>query len=540
MKKHLLGLAILSACLPAAAQQPPYLYAATRPVASASTTDYVPDGSGLYDAVALLADQHLLPPGAPDATDMLGVSHRLWTRGELAAIIAGVTQEPTDPRARAALDFARNTLAPELGHKSGAGLKGATFGPTGFIEPVEEGHSDESDSLDSRGYILGRGRLLGTIGRDGTYTISATNIYTETRDHQSFTTADGGHAGGDSGGVLNGIDEAYASVYGSHGFLVSAGLIRRDWGPSYRGDLLVSDNGPAHPSVQVELPLKLGKLGAYRFTEYEETYNNAGTTIYEGGRRLEHPIGDRVTLDLQEGYNSNQFKGSQTAVLVIPYYTYQGHFYSNNEESQHFNYLANAGLTVQPEGPTGPSRAYGQLLVDDLKAPFGLGKGNSVPRKVGYLLGVARTFRQTGTDAVVEFTHTDRAVYTDNYPELAWFNDNLPTGSPVGPNGNEIFGRIGQRLGRRITSFVSYRNRTRSSDDFPAPADRALDLGLDYHLAASRSIGLQYSYYREDPFTGTVPNNPYGGPELPGVFGGAADGERLRRSILGIDFLQSF
>ncbi len=163
-----------------------------------------------------------------------------------------------------------------------------------------------------------------------------------------------------------------------------------------------------------------------------------------------------------------------------------------------------------------------------------------MPRKVAYQVGYAQAFPRSGTDAVVEYAHADRATYTDQFAELAWFTDGLPNALPVGPDGNEVFARVGQRLSPKLSSFVSFRDRRRVQDNFPAPTDRALDLGLDYHLGASRSVGLQYSDYREDPFTGTVPPNPYGATELPGSFGGADAGQRLRRHILGVSFLQAF
>lgn len=505
---------------------------------SAAPSDVVPDGSGLYDAVALLAQDHLLPVGSLDAADLLGVSHRLRTRAEFAAIIRSVTQDPTDPRAQAALAYARNVLAPELGSHSGAGVGQATFGPTGFVQPTEEGRNDQGSNLKSRGYILGRGRVLGTLGRDGAYTVSVTNIYRQTRDHASFTTRGGGHEGGDSPDVLNGVDEAYATVLGSHGIRVSAGLMRRRWGAGYRGDVLVSDNAPARPSLEVTLPFYLGRtLGSYTFRQYEAKYSNSGRTIYQGGRRLEHQFGDRVTLDLEEVYNSNEFKNA--SVLFIPYYAYQSNAYNHNTEPSKFNYLAGGGLTILPFGPRVDARLYGQLAVDDIGAGS-LGQGNRVPRKVAYLLGYAQSFPRSGTDAVLEYAHTDRATYTDQFSELAWFTDGLPNAMPVGPNGNEVFLRIGQRLTPKLSSFIALRDRHRVSDTFPAPTDRSVDLGLDYHLGASRSIGLQYSDYREDPFTGTVPPNPYGGPELPGQFGGADAGQYLRRHIIGVSFLQAF
>ncbi len=322
-------------------------------------------------------------------------------------------------------------------------------------------------------------------------------------------------------------------MLGGHGLRATAGLIRQRWSPAYRGALLVGDNGPSHPTLQVELPFSLGRtLGRYDFTQYESTFRNGGRTIYQGGRRLEHPLGDRTTISLEEAYQSNQF--NKPAVLLVPYYTFQAHAYQNGTESRYFNYLAEAAVTVRPDGPNGNSRLYGEFLLDDIKAPGGLGQGNNVPRKVAYLIGYAQSFPKSGTDTVLEYNHTDRATFTDGTaPELAWFDNDLPQGSPVGPNGREIFGRIGQKLGSKLDIALEARDRRRVADDFPAPNQRAIDVLLGYRLGFSRSLGLRLSDYREEPFAGQSPS-------VPGQFGGAAYGQRLRRRLFAISFLQSF
>ncbi len=77
------------------------------------------------------------------------------------------------------------------------------------------------------------------------------------------------------------------------------------------------------------------------------------------------------------------------------------------------------------------------------------------------------------------------------------------------------------------------RDRRRVSDDFPAPTDRSVDVNFAYRLHAAQSVGLRFSDYREDPFTGTSTS-------LPGVFGGASDGQHLRRRQIALSFLQAF
>ena len=504
-----------------------------RPVLAASPTDIVPRASGLYDALAVLAQDHLLPANAPDVNDLLNVQGRLYTRIELARAISGVTTLSGSDRDKAALAFARNILAPELKASGGIGTVASSFGASGVVSVETGSRTDTGGGLKEHGDVYGRGRLFGSLGRDGAYTISATNFYTQFRDHDSFTTRAAGTAGGDNPGALNGIDEAYMTAFGHHGIRMTAGLLRQRWGSGYEGTMLVGDNAPARPTLQLEVPFYLGHtLGSYDFTQFESIYRNNGRTVYQGGRRLEHLFGDRVRFNAQEAYTSNEFHSA--SVLFIPYYAYQSNTYTQNIEPTKFNYLSSVGLTLQPDGPRGNSRLYTEIGVDDLKAPFGLSRHHAnTPRKVGFLAGYAQTFPRSGTDAVLEYRRNDRAFYTDAQPELDWFKGDLPMASSVGPNGREVFGRLGQRVGRNLDIALELRDRRRVANDFPAPSQRSIDLLFGYRLGVSRSLGLRLTDYREDPFTGTSAS-------VPGVFGGAANGERLRRHILALSFLQSF
>jgi len=503
--------------------------AAWTPCRAAAPEDIVPQGSGLYDAVALLSADHLLPPGSPDATSLQGVTGRLYTRRELADLIRSITNQPADPRASSALAFARNILAPEL--QDAPDLAAPVSTP-----PVLTGFGEvEAGDLHSSGTLLGRARLLGVLGRDGAYTASVTNIYQQTRNHLSVSLRGDGTSSGDNPNELDGIDEAYVTAANNRGLRVTVGELRQRWGSGYLGDMLISDNSPARPTLEVELPFSLGHtLGAYRFTQFASEYRNSGQNIYEGGRRLEHPIGDRTTLSLEEAYTSTQFRSP--TVLVLPYYAYQKAYYPGTNEPFFFNYNFNIGLTVTPRGPSTNQRVYGQFFVDDLQAPKGLGKGNVTPRKIGYLLGYADTLARSGTNFVVEYAHTDRQTYTKLPPlptSLAWYNGDLPIGYPSGTNGNQIYARLGQRLTPRVELSVDGYDRRRASADFPAVTASAVDVALAYRLGLSQSIGLRYSDYRENPYPGA--------PLPPGYGTGGADyGQLVRRHIFGISFLQGF
>ena len=512
------------------------LLLAAAPLFAASPDDIVPQGSGLYDAVALLSARHVLPPGSPDASALQGVTARLYTRREFAALIAAVAEQPADPRAASALAFARNALASELA--DAPVLASPASAPpvlTGFGELEAGGRTDSGSRLKRHGETLGRARLLGVLGRDGAYTVSVTNIYRQTRDHSAVSLRGDGTGGADNPDALTGIDEAYATAVGPRGLRVSAGKIRRRWGSGYVGDMLVGDSSPARPSLEIEVPFSLGRtLGDYRFTQFEAASRQSGQTVYEGGRRLEHRAGDRTQLSLEEAYTSTQFRSP--TVLVLPFYAYQKFYYPGPTEPLFFNYNFTLGVSVSPRGPGTGGRVYGQFLVDDLQAPKGFGKGNITPRKIGYLLGYADHFSRTGTDVVLEYAHADRQTYTKLPPlptALAWFSGGLPLGYPSGTNGNQVYARLGQKLSPRVDFAADGFDRRRASADFPAVTARALTFALSYRLGALQSVGLRWSVYNEDPYPGPV--------LAPGSGDGGADyGRSLRRRILGVSFLQGF
>ncbi len=502
--------------------------ASCAPCRAASADDLVPQGSGLYDAVALLSADHLLPPGSPDATSLQGVTGRLYSRREFATLIRSITNQPADPQAASALAFARNILASEL--QDGPDLAAPVSTP-----PVLSGFGEAEAGTTQASGLLGRARLLGVVGRDGAYTASVTNIYQQTRNHQSISLRGDGINSGDNPNELDGVDEAYVTAANPRGLRLTVGELRQRWGSGYLGDMLISDNSPARPTLEIELPFSLGHtLGSYRFTQFESEYKNSGRTIYEGGRRLEHPLGDRTTLSLEEAYTSTQFRSPD--VLVLPYYAYQKAYYPGTNEPFFFNYNFNIGVTVTPRGPDTNQRVYGQFLVDDLQAPKGLGKGNVTPRKIGYLLGYADTLARSGTSFAVEYTHTDKQTYTKLPPlptSLAWYNGDLPLGYPSGTNGNQIYARLNQRVTPRVELSLDGYNRRRASADFPAVTASAVDFALAYRLGQSQSIGLRYSNYREIPYPGAALPPGYG-------TGGADYGQVVRRHIFGISFLQGF
>jgi hypothetical protein len=499
-------------------------------------TDIVPRGSGIYEAMAVLARGGLLRANE-DVEAFVGLSAPLRSRAELSTMIAGVEDDASDtgltPAESAAMAFLQAYLddpsvADSRPHLPAShDLTGAALGEAGAIK---NGGSPQKAFED----VYGTLRLFGTTSGNAYYTAGVTNRYQQPDEYESFTTRAGGFGAGNYVDQRNGLEDAYVTLAGTHGWTTDIGLKNRRWGSAYSGDTMLSDNAPAHPGISVDGPIWLGhKLKLFRFSQVQETYSNLGKIISVGYRRIEHPFNRKLDLDLQESYASNRIR--DPAILVLPYYLYQHVFiHDNAAEPNEFNYNANAGMTYKPGGESGDGMGYVQAFIDDIQAPKGFGLGNTVPRKLCYLVGYNQTIRATGTTAVVEFIHADPQTYTKlpvNQAPLAWFADDLPLGDQIGPNGEEVFTRLGQRLGR-LNLAVEGAIRRRAYSDFPSPNIGLLDAEIAYSVSESQSVALRYADFRENPYPGAV--------TIPVAGGGANYGVYTRQKLFAVDYMRSF
>jgi len=511
-------------------------------IAAASTmafadlpSDLVPRGSGAYDALAVLAKGHLLPDGN-DVSTFIGTTARLRSRGEMASMVQtfrinGDESQLTSNEA-AALEFLTAYLSdPQVSEhtpkwKSAAGYAGSVTGEVG-------GRKNEGD--DSKGFADGFGDLH-VFGTDGSiyYAAGASNYYQQRANAISFNTRAGGVTPDDDIRHRSGLEDAYVAWQGARGIKVDIGVKSRRWGPGYAGDLLLTDNAPPRPGIELNVPIWLGHvLKLYRFTQIQESYKNLNKTVYVGMRRLEHPLDHHWDLDLQESYSATKIRSA--AILIMPYYMYQKAFIPGHQEPNEYNYQVNAGLTYKTGGDNDGNDVYVQFLIDDIQSPDAISLGNKVRRKVGYLVGLDQTFPSSGTSIAAEYARTDPRTYTKpdlGREPLGWFVADLPIGHPVGSNGQEIFGRLGQRLTSRLDLALTGTVRRRIDSSFPAPNDTLLTAALAYHASQSQSVALRFADFREDPYNGAV--------VITSAPGGADYGVKVREKVLALDYQIGF
>ena len=218
--------------------------------AHADPNDVVPRGDIAYDQLGSLAAANALP-GYTLRDFARG--DRLYTREEIAAIIARLEETPRTPFTSsspfaAALRALRIRFAPELRRFEGLSLAGVPSSAGLLTGQVKL----RAETNPAAGSLIGRAALTLPVGRDGFAAVSLGNW----RD-EWYTT----HRGGNKGSLYPPIETAFVRVNG-RALDVSVGTSPLRWGPGYFGTLLLSDESASVPRLQVEKEFRLpGSLG---------------------------------------------------------------------------------------------------------------------------------------------------------------------------------------------------------------------------------------------------------------------------------------
>lgn len=471
---------------------------------AAAPTDIVPRGSALLDAFAKLAQAGAF--GASDAAeDFLG--EPIYTRAQLARLLEHFLQdEPKrfarvqkDDAANTALHAALQTLGPELA-ADGADLSEANVVPahgasvSGYIQPELRLRTGGDRRPGSGGLGVYRVSALGNLRSNLRYTLSVSNWFEDSR--RIFSNDIGPHD-------FSAVNEAYLELDGGRGLTVNLGRMHDRWGPGTRGATLLSDNAPPMDQIQVAFPFSLGpRLGrGYHFTQMLGQFAEGGTVRYFAARRIELAVTPRLTADLQEAYKASTSRG--LVVSLLP------DFYSGKNANlspilpgvvirnleDYYNAVLNFGLTYEAGDAL---RVYGQFALDDLRTP---GKhSGTTPRKIAYLVGfAARPLTHTGV--TVEYDFADPTTYSFHTTADQWQKGRYDQiGLPGGPNTQEVYVRLDQKLTQQLSLALSARDRRRHDNSFPAPTARDLAASASYALDPRSVLRLTFHDYRQDPF----------------------------------------
>jgi hypothetical protein len=478
------------------------------PAVAAAPADLVPRGHIAYDLLGSLAARGRLPGWT--LRDFLR-GDRLYTRGEVAAIVRAAREAAGVARDRdTALRVLEREFGPELRR---AGEAPGTANPGGGAAAAVAGSLKVRLLTDpDAGKLTGRLAGVAPVGRDGYAAVSAGSWRSEWH-----------------GNGYPAIETAYVRVDGRV-LDVSVGRMPLRWGPGYSGALLLGDEAPSVPMVKVEKSFTLGgklgrRVGRLYFTQFAGTFtepdvldaapNARGTRRYLLGRRLETQNESRWNLAFAESFKSTRLPDPHFA-LVLPFYTYQNDWTSTNRNrwfgflasdpqpnTAWLNYLASINVSYRADIRRG-TVVYGDLVLDDLKAPPGLRQDNATPRKIGALLGVYAPDLGGGNGryrARAEIASIDPGTFTNVSPPVAWVRDGRPLGFPTGPNSRLGFvrldARVSPRLDLALDAFVRRRARGGAGDG-GADAESVGIYGA-YALRDDAFVGARLDYGRVTP-----------------------------------------
>jgi hypothetical protein len=448
----------------------------------------VPRGDWSYDVLAAVARRGLLT----------GVSARslhgdeLRTRAEVAALVERAVEqsEALPPGVRAALAHLVAEYRPEL--KDAARTLREKLAP-----PAHGGFGG--------GYLLGRVFTDGETGTnlvhrlDGAFALNRYLLATGSATNERRLWSERPRSFNELGRLTMRLETRH----------VTWELGKRDeyWGPGYGGTTLLSDNAPGFLALRGEATLKLGFLGTWQLTQSVGTFSETGGRKYVVARRFGRTFGKRFGLALAEAVKTTTAREGYFA-FFLPLYAYGKILDEDVDASTTLNYLANVNAWYS----TGRVLdLYGDFVLDDVTAPFGLGEGD-VGRKIGYVVGatVRPVPGSDRTEIRLEYALIDGdepgfpaegGTYWHRNPDVAWFHDGLTMGHRMGRNRRGPFARVRHQLDDRFTAIAEWEhwNQDRAT---PVVGDRRrLTLYLAYDLKPDRSLAL-----RVDRLRGAGPN----------------------------------
>lgn len=456
--------------------------------------DIVPRGDWSYDLLARWAARGLLPDGRA-AREFHG--DEPLTRQAMAALVIQLAEQPQAlpagdgallahlvqafrpeiQRARRDPDALLRALTPPVAAAGASSLARPVGRLTGFGLARLSDRSNDGAAF--RGVYRGAGVL--SLDRRVLAALSLTN------ERQLYSTDPNAFP------VLEQYLVRWHSGFGDW----EVGKGGRRWGPGWNGTMLVSDNAPSIFQLDWKIRFSLGFLGHdYTFEQFAGTVDDEGGRRYIVSRRLSRPFGRRAGASISEGIKSASTRDFPVA-LILPFYAYNHLVFTDAEKARTVNYLVDGDLWYAPSDSV---QLYGDLVVDDITTPLGL--GYSVPRKIGYQLGLHLPRLNHGrTDVRLEWALTDGekpgssvhegGTYIHRNPSLSWFHDGLPIGHPMGTNRRGPFARVRHRFGRRFTAIGEWEDE-RQWRPTPVVGDRrrAMLYGA-YDLRPDLSLSLR-------------------------------------------------
>ena len=363
-------------------------------------------------------------------------STRPWDRADLRAFLEEIVRLAPDADGDPAVTRIRRELGPEAGgweplvhaHEEGRSLEVSPY----LRADYSQDRARHAIVRDFRGGLQGSAML-------GEHALLFTDVYAGTESPGAHGNPSDSRRFGLVEGVQvnNYFDRAYLRARGPLG-RVTVGHSWLRWGPGVTGGVGLSDGAPAFDYLELRTCL----VRRLQLEWFVASLDPVAET-YLAGHRIEiRPV---ASLDLAVSELA-RFDGVANAPLyllpVVPYTLIEKRLIKSSglrEDSLEVRFKNNVMWTADLTWRARPgTRLYGELAVDDVSF-----SSEKRPLSIAWQVGAHERWRAPGgaLSARGEYSRVYRYTYSVAHQHDFAF-DGLPTGYPLGPDVEQVFGQL--------------------------------------------------------------------------------------------------
>lgn len=443
--------------------------ASERRIASA---DRISSGDWMYDAMISLSSDGLVPGMAARVFE----GDRLFNRLEMADVVISILDHQDisnlTMEQQSLINKLYIELKPEINRQSSNAydIPNITAKPmlTGYAQIASARNAEDDNKLEIPYHATGIADIQNRIFAVGTIADKNTQFFHEFRNSAVPDKL-----------FIKGNDDNFQWTIGNQ---------YMNWGPSYAGSMILSDNSKSFLQLNASKEMDFGKLiGRIKISQFASTFNENGEAFYLFGRRYERPFGKHFFLGLSETAKTDKLPNP--LITVLPYYLYQ-HIFDVN-----FNILGSLDLTYQTSSG---NQLYTDFMVDDMSASkfFQLGR-DDWKRKSGYTIGAYLpkvTGGKMSSTLRAEYISVDPGTYgpVSETTKLPYTHGSMLIGHPIGRNVNALYLRGEQYITPKLSLIAEYLNQKQKKSVEPfRDASSTISAQISYDFKADTSLSVR-------------------------------------------------
>lgn len=271
-------------------------------------------------------------------------------------------------------------------------------------------------------------------------------------------------------------------------FVWTVGRQYMNWGPSYAGSMILSDNSRSFLQLNAVNEVDLGKsIGRIKITQFGTGFNDHGDTAYLFGRRYEKPLSDNFMIGINETAKTDEIPNP--GFYLMPFYLYQ------HLTDKDYNIICSLDLLYHTDDG---KQFYVDFMVDDMSSDkiFVLGR-DDWRRKTGYTIGAYLPEFIPGSNISTlraEFISIDPKTYgpVSSSNKLDYYHGPWVIGHPLGRNVNAFYIRAEQYITPKVSLIAEYLNQKQKKNEEPYIASsHTVSAQLSYDITPSSSISFR-------------------------------------------------